>query len=73
MLKKAKDNNTLPKYIMFENVKNLASKKFAEHFNSLIEVLDGLGFNSYWSVINGKDCGVPQNRESICNFNQERC
>ena len=65
LLKKAKDNNTLPKYIMFENVKNLASKKFAEHFNSLIEVLDELGFNSYWSVINGKDCGVPQNRERV--------
>lgn len=65
LLKKAKDNNTLPKYIMFENVKNLASKKFAEHFNSLIEVLDELGFNSYWSIINGKDCGVPQNRERV--------
>lgn len=65
LLKKAKDNNTLPKYIMFENVKNLVSKKFAEHFNSLIEVLDELGFNSYWSVINGKDCGVPQNRERV--------
>ncbi|MBS7297464.1 MAG: DNA (cytosine-5-)-methyltransferase [Eubacteriales bacterium] len=65
LLKKAKENNTLPKYIMFENVKNLASKKFAEHFNNLIEVLDELGFNSYWSIINGKDCGVPQNRERV--------
>lgn len=26
-------------------------------------MLDDLGFNAYWSVINGKDCGVPQNRE----------
>lgn len=65
LLKKAKDNNTLPKYIMFENVKNLVSKNFIEHFNNLIDVLEELGFNSYWSVINGKDCGVPQNRERV--------
>lgn len=65
LLKKAKDSNTLPKYIMVENVKNLVSKKFIEHFNNLIGVFDDLGFNTYWSVINGKDCGVPQNRERV--------
>ena len=50
---------------MFENVKNLVSKKFIDDFNDLLEVLDELGFNSYWSVINGKDCGVPQSRERV--------
>lgn len=65
LLNIAKDNNTLPKYIMFENVKNLVSKKFIDDFNSLIDVLDELGFNTYWSVINGKDCGVPQSRERV--------
>lgn len=65
LLSKAKDNNKLPKYIMFENVKNLVSKKFIDDFNDLLEVLDELGFNSYWSVINGKDCGVPQSRERV--------
>lgn len=65
LLKKAKDNNTLPKYIMVENVKNLVSKKFIEHFNNLISLFDDLGFNTYWSVINGKNCGVPQNRERV--------
>lgn len=65
LLIKAKENNTLPKYIMVENVKNLVSKKFIDHFNNLISVFDDLGFNTYWSVINGKDCGVPQNRERV--------
>ena len=65
LLSKAKDNNRLPKYIMFENVKNLVSKKFINDFRDLLEVLDELGFNSYWSVINGKDCGVPQSRERV--------
>ena len=65
LLSKAKDNNKLPKYIMFENVKNLVSKKFIDDFNDLLEVLDELGFNSYWSVLNGKDCGIPQSRERV--------
>lgn len=65
LLERAKNNNTLPKYIMFENVKNLVSKKFINDFNDLIDVLGELGFNTYWKVINGKDCGVPQNRERV--------
>lgn len=65
LLSKAKENNKLPQYIMFENVKNLVSKKFISDFNDLLDVLDELGFNSYWSVINGKDCGVPQSRERV--------
>lgn len=50
---------------MFENVKNLVSKKFIDDFNNLLEVLDELGFNSYWKVLNAKDCGIPQNRERV--------
>ncbi len=65
LLKQAKDNNTSPKYIMFENVKNLVSKKFLQSFNDLINILDELGFNTYWSVLNGKTCGIPQNRERV--------
>lgn len=65
LLKKAKDDGILPKYLMFENVKNLVSKKFIDDFNNLLEVLDELGFNSYWKVLNAKDCGVPQNRERV--------
>ena len=65
LLKKARDNNTLPKYLMVENVKNLVSKKFIKHFKELLDIFDSLGFNTYWSVINGKDCGVPQNRERV--------
>ena len=65
LLNKAKYNSTLPKYIMVENVKNLVSKKFIKHFKELLNIFDSLGFNSYWSVINGKDCGIPQNRERV--------
>ena len=65
LLKKAKEDGILPKYLMFENVKNLVSKKFIGDFNNLLEVLNELGFNSYWKVLNAKNCGVPQNRERV--------
>lgn len=65
LLKEAKETQTMPKYILFENVKNLVSKKYINDFNKLIEVLEELGFNVYWDVINSKNCGVPQNRERV--------
>lgn len=68
LLKQAIEDSKSPKYLMFENVKNLVSKKFINDFNNLIEVLDELGFNTYWKVINGKDCGIPQNRERVFAF-----
>lgn len=65
LLNIAKENAELPKYILFENVKNLVSKKFRPDFDNLIEVLSELGFNTYWKVLNGKECGIPQNRERV--------
>lgn len=50
---------------MFENVKNLVSKKFMSDFNDLLDVLNELGYNTYWKILNAKDYGVPQNRERV--------
>lgn len=68
LLKKAVDDGESPKYVMFENVKNLVSKNFMPDFLSLIDVLSDLGFNTYWKVLNAKECGVPQNRERVFAF-----
>lgn len=65
LLHKAKEDNMLPKYLLFENVKNLVSKRFRADFNTLLSVLEDIGFNSYWSVINAVDCDVPQSRERV--------
>lgn len=65
LLKQAVDSNNAPKYVMFENVKNLVSKKFMSDFNDLLDVLDELGYNTYWKVLNAKDYGIPQNRERV--------
>lgn len=55
----------LPKYVVWENVKNLLSKKHRHNFDSYIEIMDKLGYNSYYQVLNAKDYGIPQNRERI--------
>lgn len=54
-----------PKYILWENVKNLLSKKHKHNFDNYIERLNQLGYNSYYKVLNAKDYGVPQNRERV--------
>lgn len=63
LLKAAQDKGNLPTYLLLENVKNLVGSKFIDQFNDWIDRLDAFGYNTYWKVINGKNCGVPQNRE----------
>ena len=54
-----------PKIVLWENVKNLLSKKHRHNFDSYIQVMDELGYNSYYKVLNAKDYGIPQNRERV--------
>ena len=54
-----------PKFLLLENVKNLVGKKFIEDFNNWLDILDRLGYTSYWKVLNAKDFGTPQNRERV--------
>lgn len=54
-----------PKYILWENVKNILSKKHKHNFDKYIEMLNILGYNSYYQVLNAKDYGIPQNRERV--------
>ena len=65
LLKVSKQESTLPKYLLLENVKNLVGKQFKTQFDEWVTWLDELGYNTYWEVINAKNCGVPQNRERV--------
>lgn len=56
---------TKPKFVLWENVKNLLSDKHRHNFDAYIEVMDNLGYNSYYKVLNAKDYGIPQNRERV--------
>ena len=54
-----------PQYLLMENVKNLVSKNHYENFKKHIYFLRGLGYTSYWKILNGADFGCPQNRERV--------
>lgn len=54
-----------PKYVVWENVKNLLSKKHVHNFNAYLETMEELGYKSYYRVLNAKDYGIPQNRERV--------
>mgnify|MGYP002521682129 FL=1 len=63
LLIKAKEQGTLPKYLLLENVKNLIGKKFKDNYEKWLSFLSSLGYTTYTKVLNAKDFGVPQNRE----------
>ena len=54
-----------PKYVIWENVKNILSKKHVHNFNNYLDIMDSLGYNNYYQILNAKDYGIPQNRERI--------
>lgn len=65
LLLKAKEQGTLPKYLLLENVKNLIGVKFKDSYEKWLSFLSGLGYTTYTKVLNAKDYGVPQNRERV--------
>ena len=54
-----------PKYLLMENVKNLVGEKHKPNFIRWLRVLEMMGYQNYWQVLNAKDYGVPQNRERV--------
>lgn len=55
-----------PVWGIYENVKNIVSKKFRDTtFRLFEEELQEYGYNTYWSVLNAKNYGIPQNRERV--------
>lgn len=68
LLLKSKETGTLPKYLLMENVKAIISNKFVDNFNEWLNVLNLLGYKSFYKVLNAKDYGIPQNRERVFVF-----
>lgn len=65
-----------PKYVVWENVKNLLSKKHKHNFDKYIETLNELGYKSFYKVLDAVDYGIPQTRQrvftiSILNYDGE--
>lgn len=55
--------DNLPQVLLMENVPEVIGSNNIKHFAKWLEKLESLGYKCYWKVLNGKDYGVPQNRE----------
>ena len=65
LLEDAKKNDTLPEFLVMENVEALLAEKNLPHFKKWIIRLNKLGYDSSYAVMNAKDFGVPQNRKRV--------
>ena len=54
-----------PKYLLMENVKNLVGEKHKHNFIKWLRILEDMGYQNWWQVLNAKDYGIPQNRERV--------
>ena len=54
-----------PKYVIWENVKNILSDAHIHNFINYLNYLDDLGYHNDYKVLNAKDYGIPQNRERV--------
>lgn len=54
-----------PKYVIWENVKNVISKKHKHNFDNYQIAMEKMGYTNFYQVLNSKDYGVPQNRERV--------
>ena len=54
-----------PKYVIWENVKNVLSAKHRHNFDNYLTAMSSLGYTNHYQVLNAKDYGIPQNRERI--------
>ena len=68
LLKVAKEEGTLPRILLMENVRNLVSRRFKGDFDNWCEFLETLGYTNSWKILNAKDYGIPQNRERVYMF-----
>lgn len=57
--------NIRPKYVVWENVKNILSKKHKHNFDAYLTRMKELGYTNYYQVLNAKNYGIPQNRERV--------
>lgn len=53
-----------PKYLVMENVKNLA-KKYKNILDEYVRTLESIGYKCKYEVLNAKDYGTPQNRQRL--------
>lgn len=54
-----------PEAFVLENVKRLVSHREGKTFARILKVLNGLGYQVQWKILNALDYGLPQKRERV--------
>ena len=54
-----------PKYVVWENVRNVLSFRHKHNFDKYLGKMESLGYTNYYQLLNAKDFGIPQNRTRI--------
>lgn len=54
-----------PKYVLWENVPNLISKRHFNHFEHYLKKMESMGYTNSYKILNAKDYGLPQSRDRI--------
>lgn len=54
-----------PKYVIWENVKNVLSKHMKTNFDRYISELEKLGYTSSYEILDAREFGIPQARERV--------
>ena len=55
-----------PRYVIWENVKNVIGKKHKPTFDKYLKHMESMGYMSYYKVLNASHYGIPQKREREC-------
>lgn len=61
-----------PDIVIWENVKNLLSKRHKHNFEAYLDRMSDMGYDSTAKVMNAKNYGVPQNRERVFTISIKR-
>lgn len=54
-----------PRYVIWENVKNVLSKYMVHNFNRYLSEMQKMGYTNSFEVLNTMDFGLPQNRNRV--------
>lgn len=54
-----------PRYVIWENVKNVLSRRMVHNFKQYLAELEVLGYVNSYKCLNAMDFGLPQNRDRV--------
>lgn len=63
ILKECKELGTLPHILVMENVTQVHGLGNVKEWHKLLNELSSLGYANFWKDMNGKNYGIPQNRD----------